>query len=130
MPNETFKTDHGNVPKVTEENYRVWKQMFPRVLIAKKAYNIFTCVEHLPVGNGVALCPLKERWNGQANQALAQIHLGCCDELLPRIDDIDHPVGMGAALRDWLENASMKLGGTQVLRKVTTSRLSLNEIVT
>jgi len=26
MSNETFKTNHGNVPKLTEENYPVWKQ--------------------------------------------------------------------------------------------------------
>jgi hypothetical protein len=26
MSNETFKTDHGNVPQLTEENYFVWKQ--------------------------------------------------------------------------------------------------------
>jgi len=36
MSNETFKTDHGNVPKLTEENYPVWKQNIRRVLIAKK----------------------------------------------------------------------------------------------
>jgi len=94
MSNETFKTDHGNVPKLTEENYPVWKQKICRVLIAKKAYNIVTSVELLPVGNGVALRPLQESWHHQANKALAQIHLGCCDEHLPLIDDIDDPMEM------------------------------------
>jgi hypothetical protein len=45
MSNETFKTNHGNVPKLTEEDYPVWKQKIRRVLIAKKAYNIVTGVD-------------------------------------------------------------------------------------
>jgi len=57
MFRETFKTDHGNVPKLTEENYPVWTQKIRRVLIAKKAYNIVTSVKLLPVGNGLALHP-------------------------------------------------------------------------
>jgi hypothetical protein len=121
MSNETFKTDHGNVPKLTEENYPVWKQKIRRVLIATKAYDIVTGVELLPVSNGVALCPLQDNWHDRANKALAQIHLGCCDELLPLIDDIDHPVEMWEALRDRLDNASTKLGRAHVLRKFTAS---------
>jgi len=94
MSNETFKTDHGNVPKLTEEKYPVWKQKIHRVLIAKKAYSIVTGVELLPVGKGVALRLLQESWHDRADKALAQIHLGCCDELLPLIDDIDDPMEM------------------------------------
>jgi hypothetical protein len=112
------------VPKLTEENYRVWKQKICRVLIVKKAYNIVTSVELLPVGNGVALRLLQESWHDRANKAVAQIHLGCCDELLPLIDDIDDPVEMWETLRDRLDNASMKVGRTQVLRKFTASQLS------
>jgi hypothetical protein len=130
MSNETFKTDHGNVPKLTEENYAVWKQQIRQVLLAKKAYNIVTGVELLPVGKGVAIRPLQESWHNRANKALAQIHLKYCDELLPLIDDIDHPVGMWEALRDRLDNASMKLGRTQVLRKFTACRPSPDETVT
>jgi hypothetical protein len=63
MSNETFKTDHRNVPKLTEENYYVGKQKIHRVLIAKKAYNIISGVELLPVGNGVPLRLLQESWH-------------------------------------------------------------------
>jgi hypothetical protein len=63
MSNETFKTDHGNVPKLTKDNYPVWKQKICQVLIAKKAYDIVTGVELLPVGNGVTLRPLQECWH-------------------------------------------------------------------
>jgi len=94
MSNETFKTNYGNVPKLTEENYPVWKQNIRRVIIAKEAYDIVTGVELRPVGNGVTLRPLQESSHDQANKALAQLHLGCCDELLPLIDDIDDPVEM------------------------------------
>jgi len=130
MSKETFKTDHGNVPNLTEENYPVWKQKIRQVLIAKKAYDIVTGVELLLVGNGVALHPLQDSWHDQANKALAQIHLGCCDELLPLNDDIDDPVEMWKARRDLIDNASMKLGRTQVLWKFTTSRPSPDKTVT
>jgi len=63
MSNKTFKTDHGNVPKLTEENYPVWKQKICRVLIVKKAYNIVTGVELLPVSNGDTVHLLQESWH-------------------------------------------------------------------
>jgi len=63
MSNKTFKTDHSNVSKLTEENHPVWKQKICRVLITKKSYDIVTGVELLPVGNGVALRPLQESWH-------------------------------------------------------------------
>jgi len=71
MSNETFKTDQGNVPKLTEENHPVWKQNIRWVLITKLAYNIVTGVELLTVGNGVALHPLQGSWHDRANKALA-----------------------------------------------------------
>jgi hypothetical protein len=63
MSNETFKTTHGNVPKLSEENYPVWNQKIHQVLIAKKAYNIVTGAELLPSGNGITLCTLHEDWH-------------------------------------------------------------------
>jgi len=94
MLNKTIQTDHGNVPKLTEVYNPVWKQKIRRVLITKKTYNIVTGVELLPVGNGVTLHLLKESWHDQANKAQSQIHLGCYNELLPLINDIDDPVEM------------------------------------
>jgi len=94
MSNETFKTYHGNVPKPTDENRPVWKQKIRQVLIANKAYDIVTSVELLLVGNGVTPRRLQASWHDRADMAVAQIHLGCCDELLPLIDDIDDPVEM------------------------------------
>jgi hypothetical protein len=58
MLNETFKSGHGYVPKLTKGNYPIWKQKICQVHIAKKAYNIVTGVEPLSPGNGVALCAL------------------------------------------------------------------------
>jgi len=130
MSNEIFETDHGNVPKLPQDKYPVWKQKISLVLIAMKAYNIVTGVELLPVGNGVTLCPLQESWHDRANMALAQIHLRCSDELLPLIDDLNDPMEMWEPLGDRLDNASTKLGRTQVLRKFTTSPPSPSETVT
>ena len=94
MSNESFKTYYGNVPKLTEENDTVWQQKISQVIIARKAYNMVTGVELLPVGNSVALSPLQETLHARANNTLAQIYLRCCDELLPLIEDIDDDMEM------------------------------------
>jgi hypothetical protein len=100
MSNETFKTDQHNVPKLTEENWVVWKQTISRVLFAKTTYNIDTDVELLPVGDSVALHPPPESWYDRANKVLAQIHQGSCDEILPLIEKIVDPLEMWEALSD------------------------------
>jgi len=127
---QTFKTNHGNVPKLTKENNPVWKQKIGRVLIAKIAYNNVTIVELLPLGNSVNLPPLHASWHDQASEARARIHLGCCDKLFPLINNIDDPVWTWEALRVWLDKAWMNLGCTQVLRKLTASWPLLDEMVT
>jgi hypothetical protein len=130
MSNETLKSGHGDVPKQTAENYSVRKQKIRRVLIAKKAYNIVTGVEPLPPGNSVPQCALQDDWHDRANKGIALIHVRCCDELFPLIDDVDDHVEMWEALWDRLDNASMKLGHTQVLRKFTASCPSPDKTVT
>ena len=130
MSNKTFKSGHSYVPELTEENYPIWKQKIRRVLSAKKAYTIVTAVKPLPPCNRIALRALQDDWHDIANEVIALIHLGCCDELLPHTNDFDNPVEMWKALRDRLDNASTKLGRTQVLWKFTASRPSPDETVT
>ena len=118
------------MPQLTDENYPIWKQKIHQVLIAKKAYNIVTSVEPLPPGNGVTLRALHEAWQDRANKAIPLIHLRCCDELLPLINNINDPMEMWEALRDRLNTALMKHARTQLLRKFTPSRPSPDEMVT
>jgi hypothetical protein len=40
MPTETFKTNHGNVPKLTELNYPISRDKVRRVLMGVDAYAI------------------------------------------------------------------------------------------
>jgi hypothetical protein len=94
MSNKIFKTDHGNVPLLTKENYPGQKQNIHQVRIGKRVNNIITGVELLRVGTVDALHPLGESWYSRASKAPAQIHLGCSDELHPFIDDIDDPVAI------------------------------------
>jgi hypothetical protein len=94
MSNETLKSSHGYVANHTEESCPICKQKIRRVLIAKKAYNIVTSEEPLSPGNGVTLRVLHEDWNDSVNKAIALIHLRCCDEFLPLIDDIHDPAKM------------------------------------
>jgi len=76
MSNKTFNSSHGYVPKLTEENYPIWKQNIRRLRIVKKDYNIVTWVKPLSLGNGVALRALQEDWHDRANKAIGLIHLG------------------------------------------------------
>lgn len=94
MSNGTFKTDHGNVLKLTDENYPVWRQKICWVLIAKKANNIVTGMELHPVSNCITVLPLQENLHDWANEAIAPIHLRCCDELLPLIENVNDPMEM------------------------------------
>jgi len=92
MSNTSFKSGHSYVPKLTEENYPTWKQKICKVLITKKAYNIVPGIEPPPPGNGAALHALQEDGRDRADKAIALIHLGCWDKLLPLINNIDDPV--------------------------------------
>jgi hypothetical protein len=116
MPNERFKSGYGYLLKLTVQNYPIWNQRFCRVLIAWSAYTIVTSVEPLPLGNGVTIRALPEDWHGKANEVIALIRIGCCDELLRLTSDIDDPVVMWDALMDRLANTSTVLGHTQVLQ--------------
>ena len=100
------------------------------MLIAKTAENIVTGVEPLHPGHSVALHALQVDCHDRASKAIALSYLGCCDELLPLIDNIDAHVEMCEALRDQLDNASTNLGGTQELPHLTASRPSPDETVT
>jgi hypothetical protein len=70
------------------------------VLITKKAYDIVTGIELLPVGHGIALRPLQQNWHERANEAMALIYTGCSNDLFHFIDDIDDPVKMWECLQN------------------------------
>ena len=53
------------------------------MLVAMRAYNSVPGDKLLPEGNGSAASTLQKEWDQRANDAIAQIHLGCTDDLLP-----------------------------------------------
>jgi len=77
-----FKTDHRFNPKLTHDNYPIWRKKVHRVLIAMKAYNIVTRNKLFPEGNRSAACTLQKEWHQKANDVIALIHVGCADHLL------------------------------------------------
>jgi hypothetical protein len=91
---EMFKTDHGFIPKLTHDNYPTWRTTVCHVLVAMRAYSIVTGDKLLPEGNRSAAHTLQKEWHQRANAAIAQIHLGCTDDLLLWIDNINDPVEM------------------------------------
>jgi len=51
MPTGTFKTDYGNIPKLTENNYPMWREKVQRVIMGADVYEIVTREEPEPEGN-------------------------------------------------------------------------------
>jgi hypothetical protein len=70
------------------------------------AYNIVTGEELFPEGNGSPTRTLQKELHHRANDAIAQIHRGCTDDLLPWIDDIDDPVKMWQMLQNRLDSTT------------------------
>ena len=127
---EMFTTDYGFIPKLTHDNYPTWRRKVRRVLVAMRAYSIVTGDELLPEGNGAAARTLQKEWHRRANDAIAQIHLGCTDDLLRWIDDIDDPVEMWQTLQGRLDNTTNQVGRTQIVRKFHALRPSKDEKIT
>jgi hypothetical protein len=63
----------------------------------------------------------------RANDGIAQIHLGCTDDLLPWIDDIDDPVEMWQTLPNRLDSTTNQVGQTQIVHKFHALRPSKDE---
>lgn len=55
MPTETFKTNYGNVPNLTELNYPISRDKVRRVLMGVDAYAIVTREEPEPEGTSTAI---------------------------------------------------------------------------
>jgi len=51
MTPETFKSAYGNIPKLTENNYPMWKENVWRVIMGADAYEIMTREEPEREGN-------------------------------------------------------------------------------
>ena len=53
MTTETFKSPYGNIPKLTENNYPMWKEKekVRGVIMGADAYEIMTGEEPEPEGN-------------------------------------------------------------------------------
>ena len=51
MTSETIKSAYGNIPKLTENNYPMWKEKVRRVIMGANTYEIMTREEPEPEGN-------------------------------------------------------------------------------
>jgi hypothetical protein len=94
MPTETFKTDYGNIPKLTENNYPRWKEKVRRALMGADAYYIVTRKKPEPEGNTAnSRTEQRNRRTGR-NDVPAIIYIACSDEILPQIRITINPVDM------------------------------------
>ena len=100
------------------------------MIVAMRAYNIVTGDELFPEGNGSTARTLQKEWHQRANDPIALIHLGCTDDLLPWIDDIDDPVEMWQTLQGRLDNTTNQVGQTQIVRKCHALCPSKDEKIT
>jgi len=74
---ETFKIDHGFIPKLTHHNYAIWRQKVCCILTAQKAYDIVTGVKILRVGHSSALRYAPSRRNGESLNLISIIFTVC-----------------------------------------------------
>jgi hypothetical protein len=117
MPIETIKTDHGNIPKLTDNNYPIWKEELRRVLMGAHAYYIVNREERAPEGKTTNSRTRKHNWRIQRHDAPAIIYMEYSDEILPHIRNTTDPAEMHVIQNDRFNNALLKLGRTQILHK-------------
>jgi len=100
MPTETFKTDYGNIPKFTENNYPMWREKVRRVIMEADTYEIMTGEEpELECNTGEGGTELLNRQK-RRNDAQAIIYMGYSDEILPHIINTVDPAEMWDILHD------------------------------
>jgi hypothetical protein len=117
MTTETFKSAYGNIPKLTENNYPMWKEKVRRVIMGADAYEIMTREEPEPEGNTREGRTELRNWRKRRNNAQSIIYMGCSDQILPHIKHTIDPAEMWDILHDRFDNTLSKLGRTQILRK-------------
>jgi hypothetical protein len=122
MPTETFKTNYGNVPKLTELNYPISRDKVRRVLMGVDAYAIVTREEPEPEGTSAAIRTEQLNWRTRRNDAQVIIYMGCSDEILSHIKNIVDPAEMWGTLNDRFDRTILKLGHTQILRNFQACR--------
>jgi hypothetical protein len=95
-----------------------------------RGYSVVTGDELLPEENGPAAPTLQKEWHRRANDAIAQIHLGCTDDLFPWIDNIDDPVEMWQTLHGQLDNMTNQVSQTQIVCRFHALRPLKEEKIT
>jgi len=94
MPTETFKTDYGNIPKLTENNYPIWNEKVHRVLMGADAYYIVTREEPALEGKTANSRTSQHNWRTQRIDAPPIIYMEYSDEILTHIRNTTDPVEM------------------------------------
>jgi len=117
MTTETFKSAYGNIPKLTENNYPMWKEKVRQVTMGADAYEIMTTEEPEPEGNTREGRTELRNWRKRRNNTQSIIYMGCSDQILPHIKHTIDPAEMWDILHDRFDNTLSKLGRTQILRK-------------
>ena len=125
-----FMTDYEHNLKHTQDDDPAWRKMVRRVLVAMRAYSIVIGDELLPEGNISAARTLEKEWHRRANDAVAQIHVGCTDDLLPCIYHIDDPVEIWQTLQRRVDNTTNQVGQTRIVRKFHALHPSTDETIT
>jgi hypothetical protein len=127
---EMFQTNRGFIPKLTQDDYPTCRKKIHRVLVAMTEYNIVSGYELLPKGIGSAAHTLQMEWHQRANDAIALIHFGFTDNLLPCIDDIDNPGEIWQTLQCRLDIMTNQVSQAEIVRKLHALRQSKEEKIT
>jgi len=130
MPTETIKSIYSNIPKLTENNYPMWKEKVRRVIMGADAYKIMTREGPEPQRNNRDDHAKWRNWHKQRNNAQSIIYRGCSNVILPQIKHTIDPAKMWDILDDRCDTTLSQLVQTQILRKFHVCHPAKHQMMT
>jgi hypothetical protein len=120
-------TKFGEVVKLINSNYHVWKDTIEVVLLAMGALSIVTGEEERPIGNNAAARTAQADHDKRAAKALALIQLSCSSSIQPHVRGIRSPLEMWRILERRLDQTAHKVGRQAIVRKFHSERPARHE---
>jgi hypothetical protein len=120
-------TKFGEVVKLINSNYHVWKDTIEVVLLAMGALSIVTDEEERPIDNNAAARTAQADHDKRAAKALALIQLSCSSSIQPHVRGIRLPLEMWRILERRLGQTAHKVGRQAIVRIFHSERRARHE---
>jgi hypothetical protein len=120
-------TKFGEVVKLGNDHYHVWKDSIEVVLLAMGSHSIVTGEEERSIGNNAAARIAQADYDKRSAKALALISLSCTPTIQPHVRGIRSPQEMWNIVERCLNQTSHKVGRQAILRKFHSERPARQE---